>query len=81
MAHVCDYFYLIRKMKVNLNFANNSIYKTIVELAPKLDQVFDECRWLGKTVECGKIFTPVITKLGYCFAFNSINVQDMYTDR
>lgn len=39
-----------------------------------------ECIWLKYNINCARIFTPLLTEEGLCFAFNTLNSSDLYTE-
>lgn len=61
-------------------FSPDLIYEAIEDMAPKIDDVLDACRWKGKRFKCSERFAPVFTRFGLCFAFNALNSHDFYTD-
>ncbi|XP_031627361.1 pickpocket protein 28-like [Contarinia nasturtii] len=71
---------LYRKYKSNVEFANESMYRMIEDLAPNQDYVIHSCRWQQNKVNCLEYISPVITDEGFCFTFNPLNSYDMYTE-
>ncbi|TMW46286.1 hypothetical protein DOY81_008633, partial [Sarcophaga bullata] len=53
-------------------FLRNYDYRNIInEVIGNCEEVFHECLWLGKPVNCCEIFREVPSMLGKCFLFNS----------
>lgn len=79
LAHVCD------KLGEKLGFKNGSqndmIYKTLISTALPLENVIYAYAWQRKISKDKKNhFVSVLTEKGLCFAFNSINSHEIYTD-
>lgn len=61
-------------------FTNELIYDIIRDISPSFDDTMYQCYWQYKTDECSKLFAPVFTEEGLCFAFNTLNSNEIYTD-
>lgn len=59
-------------------FANESIYKTIQDIAPQFSKVM--CVINGKLHSCSPLMKPILTDEGLCFAINALNSHEMYTN-
>lgn len=63
-----------------------SIYDAIIDIASDLDSTITDFRWLrvpyayDTRYDFPNFFVPVMTEYGLCFAFNSINSHEIYTD-
>lgn len=67
-----------------MDFGNNTLdresVKLLYEMAPKLDDVFDTCRFLDEDVECFRLFKPSLTEDGVCFTFNAYDSKHMFNE-
>lgn len=79
LRHICRNLNRVTPL-YKYEFVDESIYETIEDLAPKLDDVVRKCRWRQKEVNCSDIMSPVLTETGLCYAFNALNSDDIYTD-
>lgn len=61
-------------------YANASLFGTIIEMAPTLNDTLRLCNWLGGPHNCSDLFVPIITEEGLCFSFNALNSNEIYTD-
>ncbi|XP_031636172.1 pickpocket protein 28-like [Contarinia nasturtii] len=74
LAQVCPY--LPGQIELDDDFANESMYNTLRDIAPNLEVFL--CRWHFK--DCIKNFKPMFTEKGLCFTFNALNSHEIYTD-
>lgn len=72
LAHICNW------APGGTEYANESIYDSILEIAPDIDETISQCSWQSKRTGCAE-FTPVITEKGLCFAFNALNSHEVFT--
>lgn len=79
LSHVCK-FSLNIQSKLERNPMDESIYQSLYEMAPALNETFAICRWQNKQISCADNFQPTFTGLGLCFTFNGLNPRDVYTD-
>lgn len=67
-----------------MDFGNNTLdresVKMLYEMAPKLNDVFEACRFLDEDVECSRIFKPSLTEDGVCFTFNAYDSKHMFKE-
>lgn len=75
LAHVCRFPGFLND-KYSQHFADESIYQTIQDIAPTLNDTISESFWEKSTAQ----MVPVLTGNGLCFAYNSINSDEMYTN-
>lgn len=78
LAHVCGNFRKI--LKFHDNFTDESIYETLASLAPTFNETFQNGKLDGNEINLSDYFTPIFTRKGYCFAFNSLNSNEIYTE-
>lgn len=71
---ICDF--ATKKMS---NFTEDSIYDTIQEIAPDLNNVISWCIWKEENF-CTFSLSSVMTAEGLCFAFNALNSHGIYTE-
>lgn len=71
---ICDF--ATKKMS---NFTDDSVYDTIQEIAPDLNDVVAWCIWKEEDL-CIFSLSSVITAEGLCFAFNALNSNEIYTE-
>lgn len=62
------------------DFVNASIYEIMEEMAPSVFEVAPECKFNNKFCGYGYL-QPHLTDEGLCFSFNSLNSNEMYTDK
>ncbi|RZB41735.1 ASC domain containing protein, partial [Asbolus verrucosus] len=76
----------INKEKFNFSdyhqkYLNNKLtQKSDIQFLTRLDELLYVCRWHFTTKSCNTVFSPTITNLGFCFAFNMLNRNDLFTD-
>lgn len=78
LAHLCENFEEIYEFEND--FANNSIYDVIDDMALESEETLSIGYWQRTAINASKYFIPVLTEEGKCFAFNSLNSDDIYTD-
>lgn len=61
--------------------ADSSILNEIFDMAPDLDDSLRHCNWLHDSHNCSDFFVPIITEEGLCFSFNTLNSNEIYTDK
>lgn len=79
LAHVCPL--LTELVKFEDEFTDESIYDTIQVLAPFQSDLMFLSLWQGIFDRFEKLFYPVLTDEGLCFSLNTLNSQDMYTNK
>lgn len=77
-AHICPFF--VGTIPFEDDFANESIYSTMRDLAPDLEYTMQSCRWLEKEINCTENISPMMTDDGLTFTFNALNSHDIYTN-
>lgn len=83
LKYVLVWIWYWKKLQLKTRSISKTIYFTIqwkTLLPISITYIFNECRWKGKVFNCSKHFSPVFTRDGLCFAFNSLNSRDLYTD-
>lgn len=61
-------------------YANPQIVQQIIELAPKIDDIMDSCKFRDETKNCNELFSPTITEMGLCFSFNALNHNEIVSN-
>lgn len=61
-------------------YATNVVYRTMMEIAPDMNETFASCKLFGKLIDCDEIFFPILTDAGFCYAFNTIRLPEFLTD-
>lgn len=49
-------------------------------MAPKLNDVFEECYFMERKYDCDFLFQETITEDGLCFSFNTFNSRRMFNE-
>lgn len=78
-AHICD-SHLVSNLGLDQNVADKSIFETINDSSPSIDDSMVFCRWRRELDICPSFFKPILTEQGLCFTFNALNSRDIYTD-
>lgn len=51
-------------------------------MAPQLSELSMYCRGFFDTnIDCGHLFSEVMTEVGLCFTINTLNYEDMFTEK
>lgn len=79
LAQICQFQYAFDQY-FGKTFVNESIYKLIQDMAPKLNETVGHCTWKDKSVACEHLFRPIITDFGLCFTLNGINSREIYSN-
>lgn len=62
-------------------FINETMYQTLAEMAPTMNDSFNQCWWQSKMENCSSLIGPVMTEEGLCYSFNALNSHDIYTEQ
>lgn len=80
-AQACDEWTGSEMRKIfDDNFTDNSILSTIAQMAPTFDDTLAICKLFNRHSDCSDIVFPIYTTEGLCFTFNSMNINDIFTD-
>lgn len=79
LSHICR-FSFPDFIRFGGNFTNSSIYDVMTDMAPPMDDVVASCMWNYQARFCKEYFAPIFTEEGLCFAFNSLNSNEIYTE-
>ena len=60
---------------------DDDIWDTINEIAPEFNETFIVCKMRNKWIPCEKLFIPQITERGLCYTFNTLNADEMFTNK
>lgn len=61
-------------------YVNDSIYGTMIETAPDINETFAYCKLFGEWINCSEIFFPTLGQTGFCFTFNTVRLSEYVTD-
>lgn len=61
-------------------YAARSMFRTMLEMEPDMNETFALCKLFGKRIDCKDIFFPILTDGGFCYAFNTVRMPDFLTD-
>lgn len=64
----------------NDSYSDDSILRTIFDLAPTIHDTFFYCSLFNSGGPCNTSFSPFITANGLCYTFNGFNLKDLLTD-
>ncbi|XP_038106259.1 pickpocket protein 28 [Culex quinquefasciatus] len=74
MLHVCV-------STVNIfNFTGlykENIVATLRNISFPLEDMFEKCSWRGVAIDCGEIFSEIVTDEGVCYNFNILTAKDL----
>lgn len=62
------------------NYSDQSILEIIKFMAPNFDDSMVFCSFSDEYTDCRPFFTPIITEEGLCYAFNTLNMQEIVTN-
>lgn len=79
LVHVCK-FKILNPLELDERFANESLFSLIAQMAPKLDDTLMFCLFQYETGACSNWFVETFTEDGLCFAFNTQNSHEIYTN-
>lgn len=65
---------------MNDEFADNSILSRMSEMAPTFTDTMIWCKIFNMWSDCNKFLSPVYTESGLCYTFNSMNLDDIFTN-
>lgn len=60
---------------------DDNIWNIINAIAPAFNETFVLCKLFNKWIDCKKLFVPQITGRGLCYTFNTLNANEMFTDK
>lgn len=70
--------------RLDLSLENTTIdreyVELLVEMAPKIDDVFEECYFMEREYNCNFLFQETLTEDGLCFSFNTFNSRRMFNE-
>lgn len=80
LIHICQYDF-VDFFNFTNKFTNESIFNVIEDIAPSFEDTMFDCQWQYESNECSEFFAPILTGEGFCFAFNSLNSHEIYTEQ
>ncbi len=51
---------------------NVSMASFAVRASQQLEEALDECKWMSQNIDCREYFRSVVTTMGLCHTFNSV---------
>lgn len=79
LAHICRFYQPVHGHLKDF-FLNESMYRTMRDMAPTCNETLYYCSWRNRARPCNELFQPVFTERGLCFAFNALNSHEVYTN-
>lgn len=78
LAHICDaeLYYIFN---IGKNTTDADLIQELKQMSIKMKDSLDGCRFRDKNKNCSSVFRPILTEDGFCFTFNSLNSQDIYS--
>lgn len=61
-------------------YSDSSMLEIIRNVAPSFNMTVYDCKFLDET-QCGKLFFPIITEEGLCYTFNTMNMNEIATEK
>lgn len=65
--------------KLKEDFANETIYEIIRDLAPYMIYLKSNCSWMNDEKPCSQYLRMTLTAEGLCYSFNMLNSDEIYT--
>ncbi|KAF5277676.1 hypothetical protein FQA39_LY18445 [Lamprigera yunnana] len=64
------------------NYLTEDFYDFLFEVREEFSDTIDECIWMGRNcmTDVKTMFSPIVTKDGLCFSFNSLDRSDIFTE-
>lgn len=62
-------------------YAPENMYRTMMNIAPDLNDTVAFCKLFDKRVSCDKIFVLSLSDDGFCFSFNLLRLSERVTDQ
>lgn len=62
-------------------YANDSMYETMEDLEPDMNETFVYCNLFDEWVNCSEIFFRTLTNTGFCHTFNTVRLSEYLTDK
>lgn len=79
LIHIC-HFDFKDDIRFHEEFTNSSIFETMQDIMPAFNETITKCKWRREKRACDELLSPIITGAGLCYAFNSLNSHDVYTN-
>ncbi|XP_045478142.1 pickpocket protein 28-like [Harmonia axyridis] len=55
-------------------------YAEFLDKCKSVSLDYSYCEWMGKSVQCKDVLTPLLTDEGLCYSFNMFDVRDIYSE-
>uniref|UniRef100_A0A1I8PG23 Pickpocket protein 28-like n=1 Tax=Stomoxys calcitrans TaxID=35570 RepID=A0A1I8PG23_STOCA len=77
LMHMCDAESLLEEEPL---LRDMDFVRSLKRMLPEYDRYLLLCYWSGDWISCDRLFYPVYTDEGICYAFNSLEMAHMYRD-
>jgi acid-sensing ion channel, other len=77
VAQICDP-HLLSNVPLNSGLQPEEIVPLLRAITFSLNETTLFCKWRNQIVDCGELFTEIITEEGFCYTFNVLNAEDLF---
>lgn len=62
-------------------YADDSMYETMIDVGPDFNETFILCKMFDRWIDCGEILFRTMSESGFCQSFNTIRLEELFTDQ